>query len=53
MLLHQSYCPLDPEKRVCFENLVKQLAEKTPLWRMYCNMDPAAAEVSHSAMSQI
>ena len=53
MLLHQSYCPLDPEKRVCFENLVKQLAEKTPLWRMYCNMDPAAAEVAHSAMSQI
>ena len=53
MLLHQSYCPLDPKKRVCFENLVKQLAEKTPLWRMYCNMDPAAAEVSHSAMSQI
>ena len=53
MLLHESYCPLAPEKRVRFENLVKQLAEKTPLWRMYCNMDPAAAEVSHSAMSQI
>ena len=35
------------------ELTVKQLAEKTPLWRMYCNMDPAAAEVSHSAMSQV
>ena len=50
MLLHQSYCPLDPEKRVRFEELVSLLAEKTPLWQMACNMDPSAAEVSHSAM---
>jgi histidinol phosphatase-like PHP family hydrolase len=34
------------------EMLVKQLTEKTPLWRMYCNMDPSAAEVSHKAMSE-
>ena len=53
MLLHQSYRPLEAEKHACFEELVKQLAEKAPLWRMYCNMDPSAAEVSHSAMSQI
>lgn len=52
MLLHQSYCPLEEAKRHCFEALVKQLAEKTPLWRMYCNMDPSAAEVSHQAMSE-
>ena len=52
MLLHQSYCPLEETKRAQFEALVKQLAEKTPLWRMYCNMDPAAAEVSHKAMSE-
>jgi len=50
MLLHQSYRPLDPEKEPRFETLVKQLAEKTPLWHMYCNMDPSAAEVSHNAM---
>ena len=52
MLLHQSYCPLEERKRERFEALVKQLAEKTPLWRMYCNMDPSAAEVSHQAMSE-
>lgn len=52
MLLHQSYCPLEEAKRERFEVLVKQLAEKTPLWRMYCNMDPSAAEVSHQAMSE-
>ena len=52
MLLHQSYCPLDPEKRIRFETLVRQLAETTPLWRMSCNMDPEAAEVSHKAMSE-
>ena len=52
MLLHQSYCPLEEAKREQFETLVKQLAEKTPLWRMYCNMDPSAAEVSHKAMSE-
>ena len=52
MLLHQSYCPLEPEKRCRFEKLIQLLAETTPLWRMQCNMDPAAAEVSHKAMSQ-
>ena len=52
MLLHQSYCPLAEEKRKHFESLVNLLAEKTPLWRMYCNMDPSAAEVSHQAMSE-
>ena len=52
MLLHQSYCPLDPEKRVRFEDLARQLADTTPLWRMSCNMDPEAAEVSHNTMSE-
>lgn len=53
MLLHQSYCPLASEKRILFEALVKQLAERMPLWRMRCNQDSNAAEVSHSAMSQV
>ena len=52
MLLHQSYCPLDPEKHTRFTELVRQLAEKTPLWQMQCNMDPSAAEISHDAMSK-
>ena len=50
MLLRQSYCPMEQSKRVQFEMLVQQLAEKTPLWHMECNMDPSAAEVSHNAM---
>ena len=52
MLLHQSYCPLEESKRRSFEALVKRLAETVPLWRMQCNMDPAAAELSHSVMSK-
>lgn len=52
MLLHQSYCPLAQEKRARFEELVKHLAERTSLWHMQCNMDPAAAEVSHKTMSE-
>lgn len=52
MLLHQSYCPLAPEKRIRFEEQVRLLAETVPLWHMYCNMDPSAAEVSHQAMSK-
>ena len=50
MLLHQSYCPQEQEKHARFEELVRQLAERTPLWHMECNMDPSAAEVSHDAM---
>ena len=52
MLLHQSYCPLAPEKRTLFEEQVRLLAETVPLWHMYCNMDLSAAEVSHQAMSK-
>ncbi len=52
MLLHQSYRPLEAAKHDRFEALVQLLAEKTPLWQMFCNMDPTAAEVSHKAMSQ-
>ena len=52
MLLHQTHCPLAPEKQESFEKLVTRLAQTTPLWRMECNMDPQAAEVSHKAMSE-
>jgi len=52
MLLHQSYCPLAPEKRDRFDQLVRLLAETIPLWHMHCNMDPEAAEVAHRAMCE-
>lgn len=51
MLRKQAYCPLDPGKLQEFGELVELLAEKTPLWRMECNKDPAAAMVSCRAMS--
>lgn len=52
MLLHQSYCPLAESKHTRFVELVRLLAETVPLWQMRCNMDPSAAEVSHSAMRE-
>lgn len=52
MLLHQSYCPLEPQKHTRFSELVHRLAETVPLWHMCCNMDPSAAEVSHQTMSK-
>ncbi len=51
MLLHQSYCPLDPEKRERFEKCVTLLAQRTPLWQMQCNMDLSAAQTAYEAMS--
>lgn len=52
MLLHQSYCPLDRSRCARFEELVKQLADRTALWHMACNMAPSAAEVSHKTMRE-
>lgn len=52
MLLHQTHCPLKEGTQKRFEALVSRLAETTPLWKMKCNMDPQAAEVSHKAMSE-
>ena len=52
MLLHQSHCPLLPQSRNRLEALLNRLTQTVPLWRMECNMDPQAAEVSHNAMSE-
>ena len=52
MLLHQTHCPLALQNRESFEALVLQLAQTVPLWRMECNMDPQAADISHKAMSE-
>ena len=52
MLLHPTHCPLALHNREPFEALVLQLAQTVPLWRMECNMDPQAADISHKAMSE-
>ena len=33
--------------------LVDRLAERVPLWEMYCNKNPEAAQVAYGAMSEI
>ncbi len=51
MLLHQSYCPLQEEKRPAFEALVSRLADGVPLWKMECNKDLDAALCAYGTMS--
>lgn len=53
MLLHQSYCPLDPRKRPALEALIAKLVNKIPLWQMQCNKDPDAALTAYGAMSEL
>ena len=43
MLCRQMYAPAG-------RSLVDMLAERVPLWEMYCNKEPEAAQVSYSAM---
>ena len=52
MLLHQSYCPLEGEKRPAFKALVSKLAETVPLWKMECLKDTQAALIAYDAMSK-
>ena len=52
MLLHESAKPRDPSQMDTYYILVDTLAKTVPLWQMYCNRDPEAAIVAHSAMSQ-
>ena len=51
-LLHESYCPMDPKKQPQFEQLVFRLSRSIPLWKMQCNKEPRAAQVSFEAMSR-
>ena len=41
---------MEPEWQQVFDTLAFEVMQRVPLWRMRCNMDPEAAEVSHSAM---
>lgn len=51
MLLHQSYCPLDPGLSERRYQLVENLASRVPLWHLECTKDPQAAQVAYEAMS--
>lgn len=50
-LQHQSFLPEDPSRLQKALTLVDTLAQRVPLWEMACTKDPAAALVSHQAMS--
>ena len=52
MLLHQRRHPLDPGKLTRLEEMVEELACRTPLWAMECNLDPKAAQVAFDTMSK-
>lgn len=52
MLLHQSYCPLDPGLQGKWQTTVEALAQTVPLWHLECNKDPDAALISYEAMSK-
>ena len=52
-LLHEACAPLDPGKAERFRALVETLAVKTPLWRMTCTRDPAAARTAWEAMRPV
>ena len=52
MLMQQSNRPLDRQKLLKYMDLIDGLASKTALWKMRCNLDPAAAKVAFDAMSR-
>lgn len=51
LLVKQLQYYMEPEREPRFQELARMLADRTPLWHMNCNMDPAAAKVSYAAMS--
>lgn len=50
MLLQQVYRPADPAALSKTLHLIDTLAASVSLWRLSCNMDPDAANVSYEAM---
>jgi hypothetical protein len=51
-LLHEGYCPVNPDKQDAFHTLVNRLADSVPLWHMECNKNPDAAVTAYDTMSQ-
>ena len=43
---------MESERVAKFDGLAAELCRRVPLWHMNCNMDQAAAVMSHSAMSR-
>ncbi len=51
MLLQQSNRPKQPQLMLKYMELLEGIAGKTAFYRLKCNMDPEAAQVSYRAMS--
>ena len=51
LLLQQTYTPDDPVAMAQTLGLVEQLSRKVSLLRLYCNMDPEAAEVAYRGLN--
>lgn len=51
LLLQQTYRPLDPVALAKTLDLLSAMADAVPLYRLRCNMDPAAAETAFATMS--
>lgn len=49
-LSHQVYFHKDPEMLLKFLTLFDEMLSNVPIYRMGCNMDPSAAEMSFAAM---
>ena len=50
-LNQQAHMPDDPILREKAMQLLDQLRRSVPLWEMYCNKEPEAAKIAHTAMS--
>ena len=50
--LLKGFRPQSPEQSARYENLLEELIRRVPLWHMYCNKNPEAAEVAFEAMSK-
>ena len=51
LLLHQGGAPEEECLSGLYEDLVKELSDRVPLWRMCCTKEPEAARVAYMAMS--
>ncbi len=51
LLLQQTYTPDDPVAMVRTLGLVERLSQNVRLVRLYCNMDPEAAEVAYRGLN--
>ena len=52
MLIKQTYAPENPDKHSRLHTLVTELAQKTPLWHLFCNKSPEAAQLAYETMAK-